>query len=192
MEMEKGALRFIKDDTIVSRATPRLTIRYSNDFIFLGSMQYIAQETHHIDAYIFLNPNIRGHAASVMLVHFEGLLEGREGSCMVPGDDTILLGGDMYQYQRRFISAATEFKRSAGTPLALAGDYIRQRAYTLAGDMIYHHFWRYLENDNRDSFSISFLEATEDGQAAAELADSDPAEAQAMLQRALRSFELIQ
>ena len=70
-------------------------------------------------------------------------------------------------------------------------DYIRQRAYTLAGDMIYHRFWRCLENDNRDSFSISFLEATEDGQLAAELAEREPEQSQAMLDRALLSFELI-
>ncbi len=189
--MEMGTLRFIKDDKIVSRALPRLTIRYSNDFIYLGNLQYISQETHHVEAFIFLNPNTRGHAASMMLVHFEGLLEGREGSCMVPGDETVELNGEIYQYERRFISANEAFSRSSGTGLSLAADYIRQRAYTLSGDMIYHRFWRCLEDDNRDSFSISFLEATEDRKRAAELAKRDPSAARAMLERALNSFELL-
>lgn len=189
--MEMGTVRFVKDDTIISRALPQATIRYSNDFIYLGNLQYISQDTHRIEVFIFIEPNARGHAASLLLVHFEGLLENQEGTCEAPGDGVIEIAGQTFQFQRRFLKGPEEFGRAAGTHLALAADYIRQRAYTLAGDMILHRFFRCLGPDLRNNFSISYLQAVEDAQAAAQQAEREPPAAQAMLERALRSFEIM-
>lgn len=189
--MEMGTVRFVKDDTIVSRALPAATIRYSDDFIYLGNLNYISQDHHNVEAFIFISPNGRGHATSLLIVHFEGILEGQEGSCAGPSDGVIDLGGVPYQYQRHFIKGPGEYSRAKGTHLSLAADYIRQRAYTLAGDMIYHRFFRCIEPDLRHNISLSYLEATDDAQQAASLAENNPAAAQAMLDRALRSFEFL-
>jgi hypothetical protein len=189
--MEMGTVRFVKDDTIVSRAQPAVTIRYNNKFIYLGNLQYISQDTHRIETFIFIEPNARGHAASLLLVHFEGLLENNEGTCEDAGESVTELAGQIYQVQRRFINGPAEYSRAAGTHLSLAADYVRQRAYTLAGDMIYHRFFRVLEPDLRSTINLTYLEATDDAQTAAEEAERDPSTAQAMLERAMTSFEIL-
>ena len=188
--MEFPSTRTIDGDAILSPGMPRAVIRYGNQFIYLGDLQYIARETHHVEEFIFLCPNSRGHATQLLLVHFEGFLENKEGSYEFPHQNPLRLYDQDFFYERYFINLQDDFSRFPGSDLAHAGDYVRQRAYTLAGDMIYQRFQRYVSQDRRYLFSISYLEANNEPRlTAADLAQDEHA-AQALLERAKNSFSI--
>ena len=189
--MDFGTIRSIKGDLILSPSLPRLAIRYSPDFIYLGDLQYIARKTYHVEAFIFITPNSMGHATRLLLVHFQGFLESREGSYEFVSQPVVNLEGEEYQYERYFINLENDFKRFPGSDLAHSADYIRQRAYTLAGDMIHQRFQRLVSPDGRHLFSISYLEANNDPTLTDARLKQDTQAAQALQERALSSFSIV-
>lgn len=188
--MEFPSHRAIDGDAILSPGNPRAVIRYSSDFIYLGDLQYIAGETRHVEEFIFIQPNGIGHAAKILLVHFEGFLENKEGSYLFPRLETVRLYGEDFFYERYFIDILNDLDRFPGADLAHASDYIRQRAYTLAGDMIFQRFQRLVSPDRRNLFSVAYLETNSDPPLTAAGLEKDEAAAGALLERAMNSFSI--
>ncbi|HEX9017594.1 MAG TPA: hypothetical protein VF806_00300 [Anaerolineaceae bacterium] len=186
--MNFGTTRSIKGDLILSPALPKAVIRYSSDFIYLGDLQYIARETHHVEEFIFLVPNSLGHITRLLLVHFEGFLENKEGEYEYFSEKSVKLGGEAFAYNLYFINVQDDLARFRGSDLAHAADYIRQRAYTLAGDMTYQRFQRLVSDDRRNLISISYMEANDD--LTANAVAEDPQLGKALIERALKSFSL--
>lgn len=189
--MDFGTIRSIKNDLILSPSLPRLAVRYSPDFIYLGDLQYIARDTYHVEAFIFITPSSIGHATRLLLVQFQGFLENREGSYEFLPQPVVVLDGEEYQYERYFLNLENDFTRFPGSDLAHAADYIRQRAYTLAGDMIHQRFQRLVSLDGRNLLSISYLEANDDPNMTAERVDADPRITSDLQARALGSFSIL-
>ncbi len=126
--MDFGPIRAIEGDTILSPSLPRLGVRISSDFIYLGDLQYIARETYHVEEFIFISPNGYGHATRLLLIHFAGFLENKEGAYAVKPQRSIRLDGEEYQYEVRFIDINDYLDRFPSSDIAHAADYIRQRA----------------------------------------------------------------
>lgn len=188
--MEFPSHRTIDGDMILSPGMPRAVIRYSQDFIYLGDLQYIARDTHHVEEFIFLRPNSIGHATRLLLVHFEGFLENKEGSYEFPNENILRLYEQDFSYERYFINIQDDLSRFPGSDLAHAADYIRQRAYTLAGDMIYQRFQRYVSPDQRNLFSVSYMEANNEPHLTAANLAQDESAAQGLFDRARSSFSI--
>ncbi len=189
--MDFGPIRAIEGDTVLSPSMPRLGIRISSDFIYLGDLQCIAEETFHVEQFIFLSPNGLGHVTRLLLIHFAGFLENREGTFEYPPQPTVLMDGEEYQYEFRSIDINEYIEQFPTSELAHAADYIHQRAYTLAGDMVFQRFSRLVSNDRRNEFIISYLERSEDAQRTAELLRQDEAYARSLQERAQTSFTII-
>lgn len=189
--MDFGIVRAVKGDLILSPAMPRAAIRYSPVFIYLGDLQYIARETHHVEEFIFLTPNSIGHAVRLLLVHFEGFLENKEGSYEYLPQQTVTLAGEEYQYEPYVVNIQDDFARFSGSDLNHAADYIRQRSYTLAGDMVYQRFMRFVSNDRRNLFSISYLERVDDLALTTDTLKANPETAADFLARARECFSIL-
>lgn len=189
--MDFGFHRTVQDDVILSPAVPHIAVRYSPDFIYLGDLQYIARDTHHIEEFIFVNPNKLGHASHLLLVHFEGFLESKDGAYEYLPQETVMVKGEEFEYERYFLNIQDDFARFPGSDLAHAASYVRQRSYTLAGDMVFQRFRRYTSPDRRSIFSISYLEANEAQQLTPASLEAEPARAAALRARAADSFEII-
>jgi hypothetical protein len=188
--MEFGPIRAIKDDLVLSPSLPRLGIRISPDFIYLGDLQYIARETYHIEEFIFLSPNGIGHVTRLLLIHFAGYLNNREGAYEYTPLQTVRLDGEEYQYEADLIDINNHLSRFPASDLAHAADYIRQRAYTLAGDMVYQHFSRLVSPDRRNKFVVAYLERNNDPALTAEKLPQEDT-ARALLERAMTSFTIL-
>ncbi len=189
--MEFGPIRAIEGDTIISPSMPRLGVRISPDFIYLGDLQYIAQETYHVEEFIFLDPSGIGHARKLLLVHFSGFLDNKGGSYENRPHPTVHLDGEDYQHEIRFIDINDYLNRYPESDLAHAADYIRQRAYTLAGEMVYHRFVRLVSLDLRNQFIIAYLEINPDPQLTLAMIQNDADLMQTLLNRALKGFSII-
>ncbi len=189
--MEFGPIRAIKDDMILSPAVPRLGVRISPNYIYLGDVQYIARGMQHVEEFIFLNPNALGHVAQLLLVHFEGFLENKQGIYSYHPRTSIPMDGADYLYDLSFINIQDYVATHADSDIAHAADYIRQRSYTLAGDMSYQRFMRLASPDGRNQFILAYLEENDQRQLSPELLQQDPEEAKALLDRALNSFEIV-
>ena len=189
--MEYGPIRTIESDTIISPSLPRLGVRISPDFIYLGDLQYIARETYHVEEFIFLSPNGLGHVTHLLLVHFEGFLENKPGTYENTARPTINLDGNHYLYDLFLIDLPDYLDQQPNSDIAHAADYIRQRAYTLAGKMTYQRFLRVVSEDMRNQFTIAYLERNEDPELTSELLAQDESIAQSLRERALSSFSIL-
>ncbi len=189
--MEFGPIRAVKGDMILSPYLPRLGVRISEDYIYLGDLQYLAQGTYHVEDFIYLCPNSQGHVTRLLLVQFDGFLDHKEGTYPLPGGSNINLAGDEYNHTLSTASFPSFDKKSAGAHLAHATDYVRQRSYTLAGEMIYHTFLRLVTDDHRNRFSIHHLERIEDANLPPDHLAANTAQQQEMLARALRDFTIV-
>jgi hypothetical protein len=189
--MEYGNIRAIKDDVVLSPALPRLGIRISPKYIYLGDVQYIARGIHHVEEFIFLNPSSSGHVAQLLLIHFEGFLENKQGIYNYHPRQSISLDGDQYLYDLSFVNIQEYVASHLNSDIAHAADYTRQRSYTLAGDMSYQRFMRLASADGRNQFILAYLEDNDARQLNHEGLQQVPEDAQALLDRALKSFEII-
>jgi hypothetical protein len=154
-------------------------------------LQYIARETYHVEEFIFLNPSGIGHAKQLLLVHFSGFLENKEGAYENRPHPTIRLDEEDYQHEVRFININDYLARYPESDIAHAADYIRQRSYTLAGDMVYHRFSRLVSENLRDQFIIAYLEANTDPSLSPAVLQANPDQAEALLKRALNGFTIL-
>jgi hypothetical protein len=189
--MDFGPIRAIEGDTITSPYLPRLGVRFSSDFVYLGDLQYLSRETYHVEEFIFLDPSGIGHAKQILLVHFSGFLENKVGEYKDSTQPTVCLDGEDYHHEVHFIDINDYLARNPQSDLAHAADYIRQRSYTLAGDMIYHRFSRLVSDDLRNHFIIAYLETNpEPAMTSAEI-EKDGSLAQTLLDHALKSFTII-
>ncbi len=191
MSLEYGPIRSIEGDTILSPSLPRLGVRISPNFIYLGDLQYIARETHHVEEFIFLNPNGLGHVTHMLLVRFEGFLENKAGKYDYPARPTVRLDGNDYLYDLFFIDLPDFIDQQPNSDIAHAADYIRQRAYTLAGEMTYQRFLRVVSGDRRSQFIVAYLERNEEPLLTADTLAQDANSAQALRERALASFTVL-
>lgn len=189
--MEYGFIRAIEGDTILSPSLPRLGVRISPDFIYVGDVQYIARDSFHVEEFIFLSPNSIGHVTRLMLVHFEGYLENREGMYEYTARPSVHLDGEDYLYDLQFIDLQEYLNQRPNSDLAHAADYIRQRAYTVAGDYTFQRFIRAVGSERRDEFVVLYLERNEEPAYSPEDLLHDPALAEKLQQRALESFEIL-
>lgn len=189
--MEFGPIRAVKDDMILSPYLPRLGVRISEDYIYLGDLQYLAQGMYHVEDFIYLCPNSQGHVTRLLLVQFDGFLDHKEGMYPFPGGSEVTLAGDEYNHTLSTVSFPNFDKKSSGTHLAHCADYVRQRSYTLAGEMLYHTFLRLVTEDHRNRFSIHHLERVEDANLPPDPLAANTAQQQEMLARALRDFTIM-
>lgn len=185
--MEFGQIRAMDEDTVLSPSLPRLGIRINPVYIYVGDLQFITNETFHVEEFIFLNPNGLGHVTSLLIIHFAGYLENKEGAYHCPVEQPVHLDGDEYQYDVCSININEYLEQISGSELSHAVDYVHQRAYTLAGDMVYHRFTRLVSADHRHEFIIAYLESCED----ASPVTGDDSAAQQALERALSNFAIV-
>lgn len=191
MTLEYSSIRLIQDDTILSPSLPRLGVRISSNFIYVGDLQYIARDKQHVEEFIFLNPNGLGHVTQLLLVHFEGFLDNKPGMYDYHPRQTIQLDGNEYLYDLEFITIQDYITRYPSSDLAHAADYIRQRSYTLAGEMTFQRFLRQVSPDHRHEFVLAYLERNEDPILTPEDLQSDAEVAQRLKDRALNSFTIV-
>lgn len=189
--MEFGPIRAVKGDTILSPYLPQLGVRISGDYIYLGDLQYISQGIYHIEDFIYVCPNSQGHATRLLVVQFEGFLDHKEGTFTSPSGSKISLAEDTYDYTFSLVELPAYYKKSPGLHLAHAADYVRQRAYTLAGDMIYYSFVRLVTEDHRNRFSIHHLNLTDDPHVTSERLLEDQEQQKANLAQALGDFAIL-
>lgn len=187
--MDFGPHRAIKDDTILSPSMPRLGIRISPDYVYLGNLHYISENTHHVEQFLFISPSGIGHVTRMLLVHFAGFLVHKEGSYVYSFRQSVNLDGEDYLYDNRLVDIYELVRRSPGSELAHAADYIRQRSYTLAGGMRYQRFARLVSPDRRNEFVIAYLETYPEEKPAVDALSKE--EAASLLDRALNSFTII-
>jgi hypothetical protein len=187
--MDFGPFRAIKSDTILSPSLPRLGIRISSDFIYLGKLHYISANTYHVELFIFLSPNSLGHVTRMLLVQFAGFLGNKAGVYLYPERSAIDFQGEAYLYEEQSIELEDFLKRYPNTEMAHAADYIRQRSYTLAGDMRHVRFSRLVSGDRRNEFAITYLDNTpEEPPGAVEVSNEKQS---SLLDRALSSFSVV-
>lgn len=189
--MDFGKIRNIRDDLVLSPSTPRLAVRYHPEFIYLGDLQYITGETRHAEQFIFLSPNGLGHVVRMLLVQFEGYLENKPGSYPHEGDHMLEINGEPYIYDIHFIQVSDFIEKNPLSGFAHAADYIRQRAYTLGGDMTYQRFTRIASPDGRHKFAISYLETNEGPLMNAVVLERNPAVATALRENAMHYFSVL-
>ncbi len=189
--MEYGIIRTIKDDTIISPFLPRLGIQISPNYIYLGDLQYILRDTHHVEEFIFLNPSAIGHVTQLLLVRFAGFLDNKPGAYRYPENQAVQLDGDSYLYDISFINIQDYLAQYPQSDIAHAADYIRQRAYTLAGDFIYQRFLRLVSQDGRHEFTIAYLSNNDERGLTTEMHASDSVIASQQLEQALKQFTIV-
>lgn len=189
--MEFGPIRAMDGDTITSPSYPRLGIRINPDYIYLGDLQYISRETFHVEEFIFLEPNGAGHATRLLLVQFAGYLDNKQGTYEYPTGPTVSLDGEDYLYDLFFIDLPGYFEQFPNSDLSHAADYVRQRAYTLAGEMTYQRFLRLVSPDKRHEFIIAYLENNETAGVNPETLPQDATAMRALRERALQSFTIL-
>lgn len=189
--MDFGLIRTIQGDMILSPSMPRLGIRINPDYIYLGDLQYILRNTQHVEEFIFLCPSALGHVTRMLLVRFEGFLESKQGEYTLPDNRTVRLDNEDYFYDTLFIDLQEYLNRFPDSDIAHAADYIRQRAYTLAGDFIYQRFLRVVSGDRRYQFVIAFLERNDEAAQTPDIIQQDASAAQELLDRALTSFTIL-
>jgi hypothetical protein len=189
--MDYGIIRAIQGDTILSPSLPRLGVRISSDFIYIGDVQYIARDSFHVEEFIFLSLNSIGHVTRLLLVHFEGFLDNREGKYEYLTRPAVSLDGEDYLYDIQFIDLQDYLSQRPNSDLAHAADYIRQRSYTFAGDYTFQRFIRAVGEEQRDEFVILYLERNENPAYTPEDLQSNPDLAAQLQRRALDSFEIV-
>lgn len=189
--MEFGPIRAVKEDMILSPYLPRLGVRISEDYIYLGDLQYISQSTHHIEDFIFLCPSSQGHVSRLLVVQFDGFLDHKEGIYADADGANIDLAGDEYHHNLTLIDLPAFYKKSQGAHLFHAADYVRQRSYTLAGEMIYHTFLRMVTEDCRNRFSIHHMVQPGDPGLSPERLAENTDLRQNLLAQALTNFTIV-
>lgn len=189
--MDYGIIRAIQGDTILSPSLPRLGVRISPDFIYLGDVQYLARDSFHVEEFIFISLNSIGHVTRLLLVHFEGFLDNREGIYEYLPRPTISLDGEGYLYEIQFINLQDYLSQQPDSDIAHAADYIRQRSYTFAGDFTLQRFMRAVGDERRDEIVILYLERNENPAYTPEDLQANPDLAAQLQQHALESFAIV-
>lgn len=197
MTIEYGPIRAIKDDLIISPSAPRLAVRFAPSLIYLGDLQYIRRETFHVEEFILINTNGMGHMTQMLLIHFAGYLENKEGVYEFPEHPTAVLAGDSYSLDQFTIALREPNSKPADTEVSRAVDYIRQRSYTLPGDLVCQRFRRVVSEDGRCEFAILYAEPADptlpDELTQAEGAGNGPTPItpEMLREHALKAFEII-
>ena len=189
--MEFGEIRAIEGDTIVSPSSPRARIRITSNMIYLGDLQYLLHQKNRVQEFFFIDVNGIGHVTRMLLVHFEGFLEGKEGAYDYPVNKIVHLNGQEFLYDTLFINIQQYIAEHPETAIARAADYIRQRAYTLAGEVVFQRFLRLVDAEKRNELIIAYMESSEKAGVTAKDIETDEAAANALLERALASFKIL-
>ena len=189
--MEYGEIRTMEGDTIISPASPRLRVRIDPTLIYLGDLQYLLHQTNRVQEFVFIDVNSLGHVTRIMLVQFQGFLESKVGKYDHPVHQTVRLSGQEYLYDVFFINLPEYIAAHPESEIARAADYIRQRAYTLSGDVVYQRFLRLVDAENRNQMIIAYMERNEDQALTTEAIQKDKAAAKLLLERALNRFSIL-
>ena len=192
--MPSDGARRVTGNTLVSDRMPAIEVTVAEAFTYVGDLRFVLGEVAQVEAFLFIAQR-RGAVSQLVVVQFEGYLDGQEGSYDYPSTRLVTLDRHPYQADT-FIQSLTPRPPPAsdvGRLIAL----LEERGYALPPAVLVQRFVRVLGAAKRAELLISVVEPLDDADLIAAVARAGqpvPAPsglARAAERRALASFAVV-
>lgn len=150
--------RNVKGQTLSSTATPAVRLKFTNDFKYVGSQDFILYDVARAEQYFFVDADKQGRIRRMYWVQFEGYLSSNTNTYRYKINKTINIGGfdfiaDAYA---RNVKANPGRPDSDGTR---ARDFLEKQGYRMMSDEVMSQRLVHLVDETkRNELMIIYLE----------------------------------
>ncbi len=175
---------------------PLLEIEVDPAFRFLGGFDFDLKGIARAERHLFVEPAGK-LARRMVIVQYEGFLEGNSMSYSYQPERPVRLGGQVYGRDNYFFSIAADIAAAPGTEIDYTLRFLGQAGYEVEDEQMTTRFARILGPGRRHEVLIFYHEnISSTGRRLAEIARDDLVRpeyqeiAEALTRRALNSFSI--
>jgi hypothetical protein len=173
--------RYIQDGVLVSRCLPPLRFQAGPGFWYLGAHPFRIRNLAAGERHVFAD-TAGGRVRRLLLLQFEGYLEGVEGSYNYRTTNPVHLGGETYNQNLYFFDAGTDLAPEGAATRA----FLDRQKLSWPREQMMSRFVRVVDAARRNELIIFYLESVADaGYTLAQVAAS-------LTARSLRAFTVLE
>ncbi len=168
----EGPQRYFADRTFTSSSLSQISIRFEEDFQYIGSTTFELAGTAHVDRHHLVDVGSDGEVERLVILHFEGFLPESEETYRyrIPpvenaaGPDFrftlehIRFGEHDYIHNTWFFNAREDIEANPDRELARSAQLLSSRGYSLPEQLRMSRFVRIVDEEAKHELIIFYLE----------------------------------
>ncbi len=207
---EEALQRYFADGTFTSSSLPQITIRFEDDFQYIGSTTFELAGEALVDRHHLVDVGSDGQLERIVILHFEGFrpeseqtyryripsVENAAGPDFRFTLEPVRLGQHDYIHNTWFLDARETISANPDRELARSAQLLDRHGYALPAELRMSRFVRIVDEEAKHEFILFYLEPLAptgfrasqfvDGAAGAAVFDSLSAEVTARSRAAFR------
>jgi hypothetical protein len=192
------AERTVQDDVIRSARNPKITLKVSGGFAYLGSFPFAIADIAGGERHVWLEAGKDKRIRRMFILQFEGYFEGTGRRYNYEPRNVTKLGENEYNSNGFFYNDIAKSKERPGTEAELTRKFVEGKGYTLDAEQLLYRFYRSLPDDHRNEFLIFYIEPMANlGMALKDVSENQDGDREKVVlaaarERALRAFTVLE
>ena len=149
--------RTVQNNILRSKELPAIEIEIDPEFNYVGSTSFILYDVAHVEQHHFLVADEQKRVMKRLWFQFEGFLEDNNHKYNYSGMEVLNLNGLTFLHNTYPMNIDEVVQERPTSDSAHVVDFLREKEYTLSGDLISHRMvW--LDADLRNELMIIYSE----------------------------------
>ena len=149
--------RTVKENVLRSSALPEMTLRVSNDFSYLGPLEFDLKQVARVERHIFVIEEL-GKVERLFMVQFEGALPDSDLTYRWQIQTPMALGGVDWQQNPYFFNNAENIKTDPGAESDHTTRFLKQKGLALEDELMMSRFARIVDASRRHEIILFYIE----------------------------------
>jgi len=189
--------RVAKGNTLVSDSTPKLKLKFGNNFKYVGGQTFILYDVARAEQHFYVDADDSGRISRLYWVQFEGYLPENTYKYDYSKSQKQMTIDGLDFYADTWARKNDPTKMRPNSDGLKAQEFLRSKGLTFKSDeFIMQRLVNMVDPSNRNELMVIYLEALPDGQSAADLNPNGkdyakwPAMADQLLARARQNMKI--
>ena len=151
--------RHVKGRVLTSVDLPRLRIKFSKAFKYVGSQRFILYGRAQVEQHFFVDADKQRRIKRMYMLQFEGYLPGIGDVYNYPVTKTVNLGGQNYIADAEVVpDVPAALKQNPQSDVAHAASLLESKGYNIGKAIMFERFVRLVDEAKRNEFILLYVE----------------------------------
>ena len=153
------SVRFVRDQTLVSRELPRMTMVVDPRLDYIGSLDFLLKQVARVQRHVFASRDGRDSPPRLLIVQFESILPTAKGAYSFGLENATRLGAHDYQTQTGLFSFDQAAEARPGAEADHTRAFLAEKGWKVAGeDFVVARYARIVDEKKRSELLIFYYE----------------------------------
>ncbi|HMF56170.1 MAG TPA: hypothetical protein VK619_07475 [Pyrinomonadaceae bacterium] len=155
---EDELLRHVSGNTLTSDAQPRIRIKVSRKYRYVGGQSFILYNVARAEQHYFVEADSQHRIKRLLLFQFEGYLPSNTHTYNYSMTRSVTIGGQQFLTDTSFGNVAAFRQQYPDSDAARGAAFLESKGYHLPGEIAFQRFVRMVDESHRSELLAVFYE----------------------------------